>query len=155
RNGKESPPVMTVPLLVLAFFALTAGFQAVAANFLVVPHEKEASLIVPVLAIVALIAGAGVSFFIYRNREREQLRVDLLRRLFYFDEFYAWLIEHTQELLARIAAFIDRWIIDGGAVRGASGAAFGFGSLLRLFQVGNVQAYAFLFGLGIVALIYF
>ena len=155
RNGKESPPVMTVPLLVLAFFALTAGFQAVAANFLVVPHEKEASLIIPVLAIAALIAGAGVSFFIYRNREREQLQVDLLRRLFYFDEFYAWLIEHTQELLARIAAFIDRWIIDGGAVRGASGAAFGFGSLLRLFQVGNVQAYAFLFGLGIVALIYF
>jgi NADH-quinone oxidoreductase subunit L len=57
--------------------------------------------------------------------------------------------------LARVAALIDRWIIDAGAVRGTGSAAFGFGSLLRLFQVGNLQAYAFLFGLGIVALIYF
>ena len=31
----------------------------------------------------------------------------------------------------------------------------GIGSLLRLVQVGNLQAYAFLFGLGIVGLIYF
>ena len=37
----------------------------------------------------------------------------------------------------------------------SSGATWGFGSLLRLFQVGNLQAYAFLFGLGIVGLIYF
>jgi len=36
-----------------------------------------------------------------------------------------------------------------------SGGTFGFGSLLRLLQVGNLQAYVFLFGLGIVALIYF
>jgi NADH-quinone oxidoreductase subunit L len=35
-----------------------------------------------------------------------------------------------------------------------SGGTWGVGALLRLFQVGNLQAYAFLFGLGIVALIY-
>jgi NADH-quinone oxidoreductase subunit L len=155
RTAHESPLVMLVPLLILAFFALTAGLNVLAENFLVVPHEKETSVIVPVLAIVALILGAGVAFFLYRNRESERLHVDLVRRLFYFDEFYAWLIDHTQELLARIAAFFDRSIIDGGFVRGTSGATFGFGSLLRLFQVGNLQAYAFLFGLGIVALIYF
>ena len=104
---------------------------------------------------LALVAVAAIAFLVYRNRDREPLHVDLVRRLFYFDEFYAWLIDHTQELLARIASFVDRWIIDGGVVRGASGATLGFGSLLRLFQVGNLQAYAFLFGLGIVALIYF
>ena len=53
------------------------------------------------------------------------------------------------------ASKYDRSLIEGVGVRGASGAAFGFGSILRLFQVGNLQAYAFLFGLGIVALIYF
>ncbi len=42
-----------------------------------------------------------------------------------------------------------------GLIRGASGATWGFGSLLRLLQVGNLQAYSFLFGLGIVGLIYF
>ena len=155
RHGHESPLVMVVPLLVLAFFALTAGLQVVAQNFLVVPHEKEASLIVPALAIIALVVGSGIAFLVYRNREHDPLDVDLLRKLFYIDEFYAWLIDRTQGLLARVASFIDRWIIDGGAVHGASSGTFGFGSLLRLFQVGNVQAYVFLFGLGIVAVIYF
>src|SRR5881275_2265712 len=155
RAGKESPLVMTIPLLILALFALIAGFGTVAKNFLVVPHEKETVFTVPALALTALILGVGIGVLLYRSRERDPLHVDLIRRRFYFDEFYEWLINRAQELLARIAAFIDRWIIDAGAVRGASGGTFGIGALLRLFQVGNLQAYAFLFGLGIVALIYF
>src|SRR3989440_3433802 len=155
RVGKESPLVMIIPLLVLALFALIAGLETVAQRFLVVPHEKKTVFTVPALALVALILGAGIAVWLYRNREREPLHVDLVRRLFYVDEFYDWLINRTQELLARIAAFFDRWIIDAGVVRGASGGTFGIGALLRLFQVGNLQAYAFLFGLGIVALIYF
>jgi len=78
-----------------------------------------------------------------------------LRYKFYFDEFYSWLIYWTQELLARMSAFFDRWIIDVGAVGGSSRGTWGIGALLRLLQVGNLQAYVFLFGLGIVALIYF
>jgi NADH-quinone oxidoreductase subunit L len=78
-----------------------------------------------------------------------------LRKKFYFDEFYQALINSTQEFLARIAAFIDRWVIDATVVRGSSGATWSFGALLRLMQVGNLQAYAFIFGLGIVWIIYF
>jgi len=155
RAGAESPPVMTGPLITLAVLALIGGWPVFAQNFLVVPHEKENVLIVPALALVALIAGAGSAFWLYRNREHDPLHVDLLRRRFYIDEFYQWLIGVTQEFFARVAAFFDRWIIDGAAVRGASGGTFGLGALLRLFQVGNLQAYAFLLGLGIVALIYF
>ncbi|HME88352.1 MAG TPA: NADH-quinone oxidoreductase subunit L [Chthoniobacterales bacterium] len=154
RDGKESPRVMLGPLLVLAFFALVAGLENVAKNFLVFPHEKEQAA-VPAFALIALILGAGPAFWLYHNREREPLNLDLVRHKFYFDEFYAWLIDSTQEFLARVASFIDRWIVDGGVVRGSSRGTFEFGSLLRLFQVGNLQAYAFLFGLGIVALIYF
>jgi len=155
RAGKESPLVMIIPLLILALFALIAGFKTVAQKFLVVPHEKETVFTVPALALIALILGVGIGVLLYRNRERDPFQVDLIRRRFYFDEFYEWLINRTQELLAHIAAFFDRWIIDAGAVRGVSGGTFGIGALLRLFQVGNLQAYAFLFGLGIVALIYF
>jgi len=155
RAGKESPLVMIIPLLILALFALIAGWETVAKNFLVVPHEKESVFTVPALALVALILGVGIATWLYRNRERDPLHLDLVRRRFYIDEFYEWLIGATQELLARIAAFFDRWIIDAGAVRGTSGGMFGLGAFLRLFQVGNLQAYAFLFGLGIVALIYF
>ena len=155
RTGSESPAVMTWPLIILAVLALIGGWPFFAQNFLVVPHEKEAVLAVPALALIVLIVGAGLGIFVYRNREHDPLHVDLIRHRLYIDEFYEWLIRGTQEFLARVAAFVDRWIIDAGAVRGASGGTFAFGALLRLFQVGNLQAYAFLFGLGIVALIYF
>src|SRR5438270_56027 len=155
RKGTESPLVMIVPLVILAFFALVAGLEPVAKYFLIVPHEGESGVIVAALALSALALGVGIATWLYRNREQDPLHVDLIRHRFYIDEFYEWLIDRTQELLARIANFVDRWIIDAGVVRGASGGTFGIGSLLRLVQVGNLQAYAFLFGLGIVVLIYF
>src|SRR5213594_893667 len=128
RQSRESPFVMTGPLLILALFALIAGLESVAQHFLVVPHEKESVFTVPALALVALILGVGIATWLYRNRERDPLHVDLVRRRFYIDEFYEWLIGATQELLARIAAFFDRWIIDAGAVRGTSGGMFGLGA---------------------------
>jgi NADH-quinone oxidoreductase subunit L len=155
RASDESPFVMTGPLIVLALLAWLGGYGFFARYFLAIPHEKELLLIVPALAIAAMILGAGLAIALYRNRTSEPIEIDLLRRLFYIDEFYRWLIHWTQELLASISAFFDRWIIDAGAVRGVSGGTWGIGALLRLIQVGNLQAYAFLFGLGIVVLIYF
>jgi len=119
------------------------------------PIEKEVATFVPALAIVALILGSGLAIALYRSRASEPLDIELLRHKLYFDEFYAWLIDWTQELLARISAFVDRWIIDAGVVGGSSRGTWGIGALLRLIQVGNLQAYVVLFGLGIVALIYF
>jgi NADH-quinone oxidoreductase subunit L len=155
RESGESPWVMTGPLIVLALLATIGGFAFFARKFLALPIEKEAAIFVPALAIIVLILGSGLAIALYRNRTSDPLDVELLRRKFYFDEFYRWLIDWTQELLARISAFVDRWIIDAGAVGGTSSGTWGIGALLRLVQVGNLQAYLFLFGLGIVALIYF
>jgi NADH:ubiquinone oxidoreductase subunit 5 (subunit L)/multisubunit Na+/H+ antiporter MnhA subunit len=145
---------MTGPLLVLAVPAALAGFGFFANRFLHVPHADHAGP-VPMLATGAMLLGVIVAFLLYRNREHDPIDLAIFRRRFYFDELYARLIGATQELLAKISAFFDRWIIDVGAVGGASGATRGFGALLRLFQVGNLQAYSFIFGIGIVGLIYF
>jgi len=155
RESGESPLVMTGPLIVLALLATLGGFAFFARKFLALPIEKEAAIFVPALAIIVLILGSGLAIALYRNRTSDPLQVELLRRKFYFDEFYRWLIDWTQEFLARISAFVDRWIIDAGVVGGTSSGTWGIGALLRLVQVGNLQAYLFLFGLGIVALIYF
>jgi len=155
REGRESPPVMTWPLVVLAILATLGGFGFFARNFLALPVENGVSNLVPALAIVALILGGGLAFAGYRGRSTEVVNAELLRHKFYFDEFYSSLIYWTQELLARVSAFVDRWIIDAGAVGGTSRGTWGVGALLRLIQVGDLQAYAFLFGLGVVALIYF
>ena len=156
RESRESPLVMTVPLIVLSLLATLGGFAFFARNFLALPVEKEIAIIVPALAIVALIVGSGLAIALYRNRLTEPVKdLELLRHKFYFDEAYSWLIYWTQELLARVSAFIDRWIIDAGAVGGSSRGTWGIGALLRLIQVGNLQGYVFLFGLGVIAIIYF
>ena len=155
RESRESPPVMIMPLILLALLATLGGFGFFARNFLALPVENHIASVVPALAVIALIAGSGLAVAIYRQQETDPVDVKLLRHKFYFDEFYSWLIHWTQELLARVAAFVDRWIIDAGAVGGSSRGTWGVGALLRLLQVGNLQGYAFLFGLGVVALIYF
>src|SRR6266704_102243 len=155
RESRESPPVMIMPLILLALLATLGGFGFFARNFLALPVENHIASFVPALAVIALIAGSGLAVAIYRQQETDPVDVKLLRHKFYFDEFYSWLIHWTQELLARVAAFVDRWIIDAGAVGGGSRGTWGVGALLRLLQVGNLQGYAFLFGLGVVALIYF
>jgi NADH-quinone oxidoreductase subunit L len=155
RESHESPSVMTVPLIVLALLATLGGFAFFAQSFLTLPVEREVAVFVPALAIAALIAGSGLAIALYRNRASEPMDLELLRHKFYFDEIYSSLIHWTQELLAHVSAFVDRWIIDVGAVGGSSRGAWGIGALLRLVQVGNLQAYVFLFGLGVVAIIYF
>jgi NADH-quinone oxidoreductase subunit L len=156
RDSRESPAVMTVPLIVLALLATLGGFAFFARNFLTLPVEKGVAIIVPALAIIALIVGSGLAIALYRNRSTEPVGdLELLRHKFYFDEFYGWLIHWTQDLLARVSGFVDRWIIDAGAVGGSSRGTWGIGALLRLVQVGNLQGYVFLFGLGVVAVIYF
>src|SRR5437867_5828624 len=156
RESRESPPVMIMPLILLALLATLGGFGFFARKFLALPVENHIASFVPALAVIALIAGSGLAVAIYGNRATEPLKdLELLRHKFYFDELYRWLISWTQELLAHVSAFVDRWIIDAGAVGGSSRGTWGVGALLRLVQVGNLQAYVFLFGLGVVAIIYF
>jgi len=155
QKSHEAPLVMAGPLILLAIPSALAGFGFFAEAFLRLPEETPANVLVPGLAITGLILGVVLAIFYYRNRAQEPFDIPLLRRAFYIDDFYRWLIDRTQENLAGFCAFIDRWIVDAGAVGGAGSASWGTGALLRFLQVGNLQAYAFLFGLGIVVLIYF
>ncbi len=155
RAGREAPWVMIGPLILLAIPACAAGFSFVARTFVQWPVEHETGWLVPGMALGAALSGAIVAIVLYRNRQADPIDLAPLRHRLYFDELYNFLIRATQGLLASLTAFIDRWILDGAAIRGASATTWGLGSILRLFQVGNLQGYAFLFGLGIVGLIYF
>jgi NADH-quinone oxidoreductase subunit L len=92
---------------------------------------------------------------LYAGAEKDPILIPLFRNKFYIDEFYSKLIAFTQDLLAQISGWIDRWIIDGIGVRATSGAVWGLGFVLRLLQFGNLQGYALLFGGGVVVLIYY
>jgi len=155
RAGREAPWVMITPLILLAIAACGSGFGFVARLFLHLPGGKETGWLVPGMAFAATLSGMILAILLYRRRESDPINLALFRKAFYFDAIYGFFIAATQGILARLSAFIDRWILDAGVICGTSSATWGFGSLLRLLQVGNLQAYSFLLGLGIVGLIYF
>ena len=160
-HAHEVPLVMAAPLLLLAIPAVAAGWGPVAGRFgLGGAHEEAVHpgggilASVPTVAVAAFVLGALLGFVVYRGRTAEPINLALFRRKFFFDEFYNALIRLTQDGLGRITALVDRWVIDGLGVRGISGATWGSGFLLRFLQVGNLQAYAFFFGLGVLLLVY-
>jgi NADH-quinone oxidoreductase subunit L len=155
EHAHEAPSVMTLPLVILAVPSVIAGWGGVA-HWFGVGHMKEEvhNSLVPMIAIGVFVVGALLGYFLYAGRSTDPIRIGLLKHKFYFDEFYAALIRNTQDALAKASAWADRWIIDGLGVRGISGATWGTGFVLRFLQVGNLQAYAFFFGLGVLVLIY-
>jgi NADH-quinone oxidoreductase subunit L len=115
---------------------------------------------VPVLCGVgAILIGFLAAWGLYRNAASDPLPESLpalcrlLRSKFYFDEFYAWLIAYTQDLMARFAALFDEEFLAGG-VRFISGGTELLGRGLRLVQSGNLQTYAFLSAAGIALALY-
>ena len=156
-HAGESPLVMTVPLLILSFNAIFFGYPIFAHFFHLNLHpvKEHTTLHVEFLAIAAVALGIGNAYYLYRNRSRDPIHIGLLAHKFYFDELYALLVKVTQDALAKLASLIDRYIIDGLIVKGASALTFFAGFGLRFFQVGNAQAYAIFFGLGVLALVYF
>ena len=151
EHAKESPAVMTVPLLVLAVPSVIAGyFNAHAVN----PLVLAASLVV-------LVFGTLVANTVYSGAKADPLPARFgrltkaLRNRFWFDEIYQWLIDNVQENLAKLADAIDRWVIAGLLVRGVHGTTELAGRVLRLAQTGNLQTYAFWFAAGMAALLVF
>jgi len=155
RDGHQPPPVMTIPLMILAVPSLIAGYHWFAGSFLQLPAGESLNIGVMGLSIFVFLAGAGLAWFIYTGKDSDPIVIPLLANRFYIDQFYQTLIAWTQDLASSLTATFDRWILDGAIVRGISGVAWVTGFVLRFLQLGNLQAYAFLFGAGSVVLIYY
>ena len=155
RHGHDGSAAMTVPLIVLAGFSIFTGWPIFMHHFWPVSHAEHGSAAVPIFALLVFVLGSGSAIAIYKNKKEDPIYIPLLANKFYLDEIYATIIRLTQDALAKASAWFDRWIIDGVGVRGLSAGTWGAGFLLRLFQFGNLQAYAFFFGAGVVALLYY
>ena len=173
KHPHESPLVMTVPLVLLAipsaiggFIGIKTyyhgwivtvlqdtGFMATTGAYVAIPEiDPFFEMLVP--GAVVLI-GVGSAFFLYWGRNTDPLHLKTLAHKFYVDEFYDRSLVGGQQMAARFFSWIDSWILDGLILRGAAYVSVGVGEILRLFQTGNLQGYAFIFGLGGILLIYF
>jgi NADH-quinone oxidoreductase subunit L len=161
-HAHDGPISMTGPLVILAGLSIFAGYAIIAhpalgeqfSEAIEAIEHGSGVWIVSILTSCAFLGGVGSGFVLYRGQAKDPILIPLFKNKFYIDEIYAALIAGTQDLLATIARYLDQWLIDGVLVRGLSGLAWGTGFVLRFLQFGNLQGYAFLFGLGVVATIY-
>lgn len=156
-HAHESPAVMTVPLVILALLSVIGGKLGINTFF---AHqfgeaaESAAAHSIQAASIAVFVVGAGAATLLYRNRSVDPVSIPLFANKFYLDELYELLLINVQQITARVVAWVDNWVLNFFAVRGsANGLRLG-GELLKIVQVGNLQFYAFFFGLGIALIIY-
>ena len=156
EHAHEVPMIMLAPLLILAVPSLLGGFGFLANRFLDLPHADHAheSMVPMIASLIALAAGVGLAWKIYSGKASDPVRVGLFARKFFVDEIYAKLVAWGQDAVAKIAHYLDILILDGLGVRGLSGLAAVMGGGLRRLQGGNLQAYGFLFGFGVIVLLF-
>ncbi len=158
-HAHEVGPLMSLPLVALAVMGLIAGFPFIAAE-LAPAYKQPAHLIhfgfVTFVSIGALIAGVAAGFILYNGKTKDPLSIPLFRNRFYLDAIYEkGFVKYLQDGFAAIVHFLDELVINGLLVGGLTRLAESTGKLFTKAQSGNLQAYAFTFGLGVLLVIYF
>jgi len=159
EHAHEVGPLMFIPLILLAVMGLIAGFPEIAST-LSPAYERPEHLIhiglISIVSIIALAVGAGGGFFLYVGRDKDPISIPLFRNRFYLDVIYEkGIVKYLQDGFAAIVHFIDEILINSLIVGGLTRFAETLGNVFRKAQSGNLQAYAFTFGIGVLLLIYF
>jgi len=172
----ESPPSMTVPLMILAVPSALIGWILFSTNWLGHFLSATPSLTAPTVAATAtphafhmnlaiqgtLAAAIGIVIaaigHLGQRSDGPQFERFLgpLRTLFadrfYFDQIYAALIVRPLEGLAVVAALVDRYVVDG-AVDAIAALPVTLGGIVRRGQSGVLQRYALAGVVGVLAII--
>jgi NADH-quinone oxidoreductase subunit L len=157
----ESPPLMTLPLGVLALLALVGGFFPVPALVSGHAHEPHAPLGFMILATALALGGLGLAWHLYVQRPERPGEIAarlgpfyrLVRDKFRVDELYDALVVRPLFATAEVSARrIDPGVIDG-AVNGAGLLVAATSGAWRRLQTGNVQHYALSFLIGALLLL--
>ena len=97
---------------------------------------------------------------LYQNAANDPLPAKLgglataMKNRFYFDEIYEATFIRAHDFIAAVMDWIDRWLVDWAGIGLLRGGTDITGRALRLMQTGNLQTYAFLFVLGVAAVLY-
>jgi NADH-quinone oxidoreductase subunit L len=174
REAAESPPTMTVPLIMLAVLTVFGGILAIrvvgsapAVEELLEPvvgHMEAASspsaLALAILATAVTLTGLGAAWLIYGRRVVDPGRIAaaarwayrLAWRGFYVDEIYELLIVRPFRVVADFLwHVVDDQLVDG-AVNGVGRATASVGQWSRRFQTGYVRTYVLSMLLGAVVI---
>lgn len=165
NHPHESPWSMTIPLIILAFFSVFAGFVALPEhNFAYYVHygEFHHEAIAWGLAGISVLAGLlgiGLAYATYVKKAisaesvvaRFPVVYKILQNKYYIDEVYLWIIHTFMDGLGKVLYWFDIYVVDG-VVNGLALVTRGSGKVLRRTNTGQLQTYAMVFFIGVVVI---
>ncbi len=133
EHAQETPWTMTVPLMVLAFFAVTYGWVGIPEHFPLlgglvpnwfhdfvghtlahVPEAPEFSWIPLLTSLVVALGGLFFGWLVYRNVKspaEDKLQIPVLKNKWYFDELYDFLFVKPAAWFSEV--FVSKWMDQG------------------------------------------
>jgi NADH-quinone oxidoreductase subunit L len=181
KHLHESPKMMTVPLAILAFFSIVAGYLGLPAvvgknanwfaSFLepVIHSGHEAHLsmgtewLLILLSVAVAVAGIVIAWVFYIKNTAIPPKLvkkfpglyKLIYNKYYVDEVYnAVIVNPAVKGSEFVYKHFDLKVIDG-AVNGTAASANFFGKVLSVFQTGLLKDYALIFLLGTILILGF
>ncbi|MGY6024932.1 NADH-quinone oxidoreductase subunit L [Streptomyces spinosirectus] len=153
----ESPKVMTIPMIVLAFGSVFGGaFFSIGDRFLnwlepVTGHSEGDSpvsaMTVTGATMVCLVIGVGIAYAMYGRRPvpsvapRGSLLTRAARRDLLQDDFNHVVLVRGGEHLTRSLVYVDHTLVDG-VVNGTAASVGGLSGRMRRLQNGFARSYA-------------
>jgi NADH-quinone oxidoreductase subunit L len=167
----ESPKTMTMPLVILAIFALISGLfmffgldKMLAVMGVQIDGAEEGlalfSNMFTYLTLVLAVVGIAIAYLMYVkktvdpgkfNKHGDSWLYKALTQRWWFPDLYNQISWKLGYGVAKGVNYIDRQIVDG-TVNGLSGAVVGGGDSLSKVQTGHVQDYSSIVLIGISAL---
>lgn len=169
NHPHESPWVMTVPLIILAFFSVVGGWVALPAhNFGYFVHygefhEEGINWAIASISVLAGLLGIGLAYITYVTHKIKAEDIvarfpgvyKLLKNKYYIDEIYLWFIHHVIDgIIAKVLYWFDLYIIDG-IINGLAAFTRGSARVLRRTTTGQLQTYALVFFFAVVVIYLF
>jgi NADH-quinone oxidoreductase subunit L len=177
----ESPPVMTIPLQILAFFSIVAGYVGLPLVFgknlnffghflepvIEAHHETHLSLstewILILISVAVAFLGIYLAYIFYIKKPQTPHNLvakfpwlyKLLYNKYYVDEIYdAAIVKPLVRGSEIVYDNFDLKVIDG-AVNGSAKTTGLVGKILSYFQSGLIKDYALIFLFGVILLLGF
>lgn len=177
EHTRETPPVMTAPLLYLAILSVLAGFVIFHdvgtalgfpggfGEFVFLashgPHHYEFDAAFAGASIVLAFVGIFTAAWFYwggrldrstRLAEWQPRIYDMLVNKFYFDELYQAAIDYGILGFSYLVSWFDRYVVNDTGVDGSAQVTGYTGFILKHLQSGRLPHYAMSLALGVVAL---
>ena len=170
KKAEESPAIMTVPIVVLAIFAVTLGAVVIPianyqglGTFIDASHHFRMLSWLTVMSSLIAICGVAVGWLYYGTSrlspEKMSLRLGALYRViinkYYVDEIYQWVIDNLILAFSKFLAVFDRVVVNDTGIDGAGMSVLLSAIKVRLIHTGRLYNYSTAMVLGLLTVAIF